>query len=305
MMMIHRLAAFLLLPLTLAPAASAAQAVQGRLIGRETQLPVRGGTVHLMSADSLVAGEARTDSAGRFTLQAPRPGRYWLLGHAPGYEESETDLFNVDAQGTRVSFVIGRAAVALDTVTATATSVGDADRLWYGGFHQRMRENQGGRFITHMKKLRDVEAPLADRVHRHLFERTGARDAVRDALRDAIEAGDYPEWELQVQVMEDHDHPELDFDPLDDTKVWPEEQFPLHAVGRMVLDRAPENFFAENEQIGLTIVGPEATLSQGVVDAFRAAAGLSTPASGSPPGLVDAETVERHRRRQRGRQRGR
>jgi catalase len=68
-------------------------------------------------------------------------------------------------------------------------------------------------------------------------------------LYDAIERGDHPEWELCVQMMDDHEHPELDFDPLDDTKVWPEEQFPLHAVGRMVLDRAPENFFAENEQI--------------------------------------------------------
>ncbi|WNV86220.1 catalase [Umezawaea sp. Da 62-37] len=68
-------------------------------------------------------------------------------------------------------------------------------------------------------------------------------------LYEAIERGEYPEWELSVQLMDDHDHPELAFDPLDDTKVWPEEQFPLRAVGRMVLNRAPENFFAENEQI--------------------------------------------------------
>jgi catalase len=68
-------------------------------------------------------------------------------------------------------------------------------------------------------------------------------------LYESIEAGDYPEWELNVQLMDDHDHPELDFDPLDDTKVWPEEVFPLHPVGRMVLDRTPENFFLENEQI--------------------------------------------------------
>jgi catalase len=68
-------------------------------------------------------------------------------------------------------------------------------------------------------------------------------------LYAAIAAGDYPEWELQVQLMDDHDHPELDFDPLDDTKVWPEDQFPPKPVGRMVLDRAPQNFFAENEQI--------------------------------------------------------
>ncbi|MGM0931306.1 MAG: catalase [Actinomycetota bacterium] len=68
-------------------------------------------------------------------------------------------------------------------------------------------------------------------------------------LHDAIEAGNFPEWELQVQMMSDDEHPELDFDPLDDTKVWPEEQFPPQAVGRIVLDRNAQNFFAESEQI--------------------------------------------------------
>ncbi|MEW9527740.1 catalase [Microbispora sp. NPDC049125] len=68
-------------------------------------------------------------------------------------------------------------------------------------------------------------------------------------LRDAIDRGDYPEWELLVQMMSDDEHPELDFDPLDDTKVWPEEIFPAKPVGRMVLDRNVGNQFAENEQI--------------------------------------------------------
>ncbi|MEO6501791.1 MAG: catalase [Jatrophihabitantaceae bacterium] len=68
-------------------------------------------------------------------------------------------------------------------------------------------------------------------------------------LYDAIERGEYPEWELHVQLMDDHDHPELDWDPLDDTKVWPENDFPLLPVGKMVLNRIPENFFAESEQI--------------------------------------------------------
>ena len=68
-------------------------------------------------------------------------------------------------------------------------------------------------------------------------------------LYDAIAAGDYPEWDLFVQIMSDDEHPELDFDPLDDTKTWPENDFPLRHVGRMVLDRAPKNFFAESEQI--------------------------------------------------------
>src|SRR5215218_1075557 len=68
-------------------------------------------------------------------------------------------------------------------------------------------------------------------------------------LYDAIERGDYPQWELHVQLMSDDEHPELDFDPLDDTKVWPEELFPLRKVGTMTLNRMPEDFFSENEQI--------------------------------------------------------
>ncbi len=71
--------------------------------------------------------------------------------------------------------------------------------------------------------------------------------ATRD-LYDAIERGDYPEWEMCVQIMSDDPHDELDFDPLDDTKRWPEDQFPLLPVGRLVLDRNPSNFFAETEQ---------------------------------------------------------
>lgn len=71
--------------------------------------------------------------------------------------------------------------------------------------------------------------------------------ASRD-LYDAIERGDYPEWEMCVQIMADEAHDELPFDPLDDTKRWPEDQFPLLPVGRLVLDRNPSNVFAETEQ---------------------------------------------------------
>ncbi len=67
-------------------------------------------------------------------------------------------------------------------------------------------------------------------------------------LYEAIERGEFPEWELNVQIMSDDEHPELDFDPLDDTKLWPQEQFSWLPVGRMVLDRNPQNYFAEVEQ---------------------------------------------------------
>ncbi|MDB5510184.1 MAG: katA [Hyphomicrobiales bacterium] len=68
-------------------------------------------------------------------------------------------------------------------------------------------------------------------------------------LHDAIERGDHPQWDMFVQIMEDHDHPELDWDPLDDTKVWPERDFPLRHVGVMTLNRNVEDVFNENEQI--------------------------------------------------------
>lgn len=67
-------------------------------------------------------------------------------------------------------------------------------------------------------------------------------------LYEAIERKDYPEWELFVQIMEDDYHEELDFDPLDDTKLWPEDKFPWLPVGRMVLDRNPKDFHSEIEQ---------------------------------------------------------
>lgn len=65
----------------------------------------------------------------------------------------------------------------------------------------------------------------------------------------AIERGEYPEWELCVQIMPDGDHPELDFDPLDATKLWPDDKFPFLPVGRMVLDRNPVDYHAEVEQV--------------------------------------------------------
>jgi catalase len=68
-------------------------------------------------------------------------------------------------------------------------------------------------------------------------------------LYEAIKAGNFPEWELCVQIMSDDEHPELDFDPLDDTKLWPTDQFPFLPVGKMTLNKNPENYFAEVEQV--------------------------------------------------------
>ncbi|SOD98575.1 catalase [Blastococcus haudaquaticus] len=67
-------------------------------------------------------------------------------------------------------------------------------------------------------------------------------------LYEAIERGDYPQWDLYVQLMEDGEHPELDFDPLDDTKVWPENDFEPKLVGTMTLNRNITDHHNENEQ---------------------------------------------------------
>ena len=64
-----------------------------------------------------------------------------------------------------------------------------------------------------------------------------------------IENGDYLEWELGVQIIEEADEHNFDFDLLDPTKLIPEEQVPVEVIGRMVLNRNPDNFFAETEQV--------------------------------------------------------
>jgi catalase len=70
-------------------------------------------------------------------------------------------------------------------------------------------------------------------------------------LFGAIERGEFPQWDMYVQIMEDHDHPELDWDPLDDTKIWPEHQFPLRHIGVMTLNRNVQDHHNENEQIAM------------------------------------------------------
>ena len=105
--------------------------------------------------------------------------------------------------------------------------------------------------VAHLVKFHwEPKQGVRNLTQRRRPRRSRPRDfghATKD-LYDAIERGDYPEWEFCVQIMADDEHPELDFDPLDDTKRWPEDQFPLLPVGRMVLDRNPDNFFAETEQ---------------------------------------------------------
>ncbi len=73
-------------------------------------------------------------------------------------------------------------------------------------------------------------------------------DIHRRDLYEAIERGDFPSWELYVQVMPYEDAKTYRFNPFDLTKVWPKGDYPLIKVGTMTLNRNPENFFAQIEQ---------------------------------------------------------
>ncbi len=108
--------------------------------------------------------------------------------------------------------------------------------------------NEKGRGLYvkyHWKPAAGIET-----IDRHESARLAGEDpdvATRD-LYDWIASGKTVEFELSVQLMEFDDELRLDFDPLDATKTWPEDKYPLMKVGRMVLDKNPKNYFAEVEQ---------------------------------------------------------
>lgn len=106
----------------------------------------------------------------------------------------------------------------------------------------------------HWKPLQGVKTLTAEEAAE--IQARDFQHATRD-LYEAIERGDYPVWDLYVQIMPPADFDKLDFDPLDPTKVWPEDAYPLIKVGKMTLNRNPQNFFAEVEQSAFS---PSATV---------------------------------------------
>lgn len=108
--------------------------------------------------------------------------------------------------------------------------------------------NEAGEAVLvkyHWEPLQGVKNLTQEQAEK--IQGTNFNHATQD-LYEAIERGEFPQWELNVQIMSDDEHAELDFDPLDDTKLWPVDQFPFLPVGKMTLDRNPVNFFAEVEQ---------------------------------------------------------
>lgn len=74
-------------------------------------------------------------------------------------------------------------------------------------------------------------------------------DFNRRDLWESIEMSNYPEFELGLQIIDESEEFDFDFDILDPTKIWPEELVPVQKVGKMTLNRNPDNFFAETEQV--------------------------------------------------------
>lgn len=79
-------------------------------------------------------------------------------------------------------------------------------------------------------------------------------DYHRQDLYDAIESGNYPEWELNLQIINEDQALAFGFDVFDPTKIIPEEHAPLFPVGVMRLDANPANYFAETEQVMVRLV---------------------------------------------------
>ena len=98
----------------------------------------------------------------------------------------------------------------------------------------------------HWKPLLGVHSLLWDE-----SQKLAGKDAdwLRRDLWEAIETGNGPEWEFGVQLIAQEDEFKFDFDVLDATKLWPEALVPVQRIGKLTLNRNPDNFFAETEQV--------------------------------------------------------
>ena len=97
----------------------------------------------------------------------------------------------------------------------------------------------------HFKTLQGIKN-LTDEEAMELIGRD--RESHQRDLYEAIERGDFPRWELKVQLMTEQEADGYRINPFDLTKVWPHADFPLHDVGVLELNRNPENYYAEVEQ---------------------------------------------------------
>lgn len=117
------------------------------------------------------------------------------------------------------------------------------------GVHTYRFVNAEGKSVFvkfHWKPLQGVCSNLWDEAQKIAGKNA---DFHRVDMYDNINAGNYPEWELGVQVIPEEDEFRFNFDLLDPTKIVPEELVPVRVLGKIVLNRCPDNFFAETEQV--------------------------------------------------------
>jgi len=74
-------------------------------------------------------------------------------------------------------------------------------------------------------------------------------DFHRKDLEEAISAGAYPKWKFGIQTIAEADLDKFEFDPLDATKLWPEDEFPVRYIGTIELNRMPDEYFTQTEQV--------------------------------------------------------
>jgi catalase len=117
----------------------------------------------------------------------------------------------------------------------------------YGSNTFKWYNNKGDYYWVKYHFKTDQGIQNLTRIEAEKLKGTDPDHATRD-LYEAIKRGDYPSWTLQVQIMKPEDAVDYRFDPFDVTKIWPHGDYPLIEVGRMVLNRNPENYFAEVEQ---------------------------------------------------------
>jgi len=121
------------------------------------------------------------------------------------------------------------------------------------GVHTFRLVNERGqsRFVKfHWKPLLGVHSVVWDEAQKISGKDP---DFHRRDLWDAIASGNFPEWELGVQIVEEKDEHSFDFDLLDPTKLIPEELVPVQRIGKLTLNRNPDNFFAETEQVAFHV----------------------------------------------------
>jgi catalase len=116
-----------------------------------------------------------------------------------------------------------------------------------------MWENAGGEKFWvkyHFKTEQGIENMTRDEARAMQAEDL---DCHRRDLREAIARNDHPSWRLEMQIMPYEDAHSYSYNPFDVTKVWPHKDYPVIPVGRMVLDRNPQNFFAEIVQASFDV----------------------------------------------------